>query len=144
MQYFPENKCSKLIVSNLQRNIMMNNSHDLDLNFFRTDKEINLIKELKLKKKKIIGYFPTFRFNSKELFIDEDNEDKFNYLNEFLEKNNCIILIKKHQNSYFEEKNNFYDPKYDMISRLSTYKNIIDIDYDIDLASIMSLCIQLF
>ena len=27
-----------------------------------------------------------------------------------------------------------------MISRLSTYKNIIDIDYDIDLASIMSLC----
>ena len=51
MQYFPENKCSKLIVSNLQRNIMMNNSHDLDLNFFRTDKEINLIKELKLKKK---------------------------------------------------------------------------------------------
>lgn len=140
MQYFPENKCSKLIVSNLQRNIMMNNNHNLNLNFFRTDKEIDLIKELDLKKKKIIGYFPTFRFNSKELFIDEDNEEKFNYLNEFLEKNNCIILIKKHQNSYYEDKNKFYDPKYDMISRLSNYKNIIGIDYDIDLASIMSLC----
>ena len=48
--------------------------------------------------------------------------------------------IKKHQNSYAEDNNKFYNPQYDMTSKLTKYKNIIALDYDIDLASIMPLC----
>ena len=50
--YFPKYKYSKNIVSNLQRNIMVNNKENYDLNLFRTDEEISLIKEIALKKKK--------------------------------------------------------------------------------------------
>ena len=138
--YFPENKCSGLIVSNLQRNIMVNNKNNLNLNLFRTDEEVNILKKINKKNKKIIGYFPTFRFGSKELFIDIDDENKFKNLNNFLEKNNSIMIIKKHQNSYSDDKNKFYNPKFDIIEKLDSYENFYTIGYDVDLASIMSCC----
>ena len=56
--YFPKYKYSKNLVSNLQRNIMVNNNENYDLNLFRTDEEISLIKKITLKKKKNNRLFP--------------------------------------------------------------------------------------
>ena len=64
---FPKNKCHKLIVSNLQRNIMVNNNRQLDLDLFRTDEEKILFNQLKNLNKKIIGYFPTYRVGTKRI-----------------------------------------------------------------------------
>ena len=138
--YFPKNKFYASIVSNLQRNIMLKNNQNYDLNLFRTDNEVSIINEIRKNKKKVIGYFPTFRFNSKELFIDVDEDDQLNELNNFLEKNNAMMVIKKHQNSYLDDGNSFYDPKFDIIKKLSNYKNFVTMGYDVDLASILPCC----
>ena len=138
--YFPKNKFHGSLVSNLQRNIMVNNNKNYDLNLFRTDNEISIIKEINKNKKKIIGYFPTFRFDSKELFIDVNEDDQLNDLNNFLEKNNAIMVIKKHQNSYLDDGNSFYNPKFDIIKKLGNYKNFITMGYDVDLASVLPCC----
>ncbi len=137
---FPENKCYKLIVSNLQRNIMVNNTLNFDLDLFRTDDEKILFSKLRKIKKKIIGYFPTYRVGSKELFMDINDERKFEDLNNFLKKNNAIIVIKKHQNSFTEDKNEYYDPKFDITEKLVKHENFLLIDYDIDLTSILPIC----
>ena len=138
--YFPKNKYSNNLVSNLQRNIIVNNSENYDLNLFRTDDEITLLKEIFLKKKKVIGYFPTFRLESKELFIDIKNDNQLEEIDNLLGKNNSIIIIKKHQNSYSEDYNNLYNPEFDIINKLSKYKNFLTVKYDIDLTSILPSC----
>ena len=138
--YFPKNKFFGSLVSNLQRNIMLNNNQNYDLNLFRTDDEISIINNIQKNKKKIIGYFPTFRFDSKELFIDVNDDHLLDALDNFLEKNNSIMIIKKHQNSYMDDGNNFYDPKFDIMKKLSNYKNFLTMGYDVDLASILPNC----
>jgi CDP-glycerol glycerophosphotransferase (TagB/SpsB family) len=138
--YFPKNKFYSSLISNLQRNIMLNNNQNYDLNLFRTDKELSIVNKIHTSKKKIIGYFPTFRFDSKELFIDVNDDSLLDELNDFLEKKNSIIVIKKHQNSYSDDGNRFYNPKFDIMKKLSNYKNFLLIGYDVDLASILSSC----
>ena len=136
-----KNKCHKLIVSNLQRNIMVNNNRQLDLDLFRTDEEKILFNQLKNLNKKIIGYFPTYRVGTKELFIDISDELKFENLNSFLKDNNSIMVIKNHQNSFKNDKNNYYDPKFDITGQLSKYGKLFEIiGYNIDLTSILPAC----
>ena len=60
-----KNKCHKLIVSNLQRNIMVNNNRQLDLDLFRTDEEKIIFNQLKNLNKKIIGYFQPIELEQK-------------------------------------------------------------------------------
>ena len=137
---FPKNKCHKLIVSNLQRNIMVNNNRQLNLDLFRTDEEKIIFNQLKNLNKKIIGYFPTYRVGTKELFIDINDELKFEKLNSFLKDNNSIMVIKNHQNSFKDDKNKHYDPKFDITSQLSKYENFFIIGYNVDLTSILPVC----
>ena len=90
--------------------------------------------------KKIIGYFPTYRIGTKELFIDISDEKKFENLNSFFFFYNSIMVIKNHQNSFKNDKNNYYDPKFDITSQLSKYENFLIIGYNIDLTSILPAC----
>ena len=50
------------------------------------------------------------------------------------------MVVKKHQNSYTDDGNDFYNPKFDIMNKFSNYKNFLTLEYDIDLASILPLC----
>jgi CDP-glycerol glycerophosphotransferase (TagB/SpsB family) len=138
--FFPPWKFNGTIVSNLQRNIMLYNYLNINLDIFRTKKEQLLFKKLLNTDKKIIGYFPTFRVGYSDLFIDVKNLESLNQLNQDLKKNNSIMLIKKHMTGYSEDKNKFYDNTFDKFEYLKKFENFYTIDYDIDLTSILSLC----
>tara|TARA_A100000164_G_C21915205_1_gene777888 strand:+ start:995 stop:2233 length:1239 start_codon:yes stop_codon:yes gene_type:complete len=135
----------KLLLSNQPRNIMLLNSiNNEELNIFRTKKEQNLYNKIKKTKKKIIGYFPTWRNdNENELFPGLKNLDQLKKLNNILKKNNYLLLIKKHSNSYKQDKHRLYNYSPEMSKvwkNISKYKNFLSIDYDIDLNSILSNC----
>ena len=119
---------------------MVNNNRQLNLDLFRTDEEKIIFNQLKNLNKKIIGYFPTYRVGTKELFIDINDELKFEKLNSFLKDNNSIMVIKNHQNSFKDDKNKHYDPKFDITSQLSKYENFFIIGYNVDLTSILPVC----
>ena len=55
--YFPKNKFYASIVSNLQRNIMLKNNQNYDLNLFRTDNEVSIINEISKNKFNPINEF---------------------------------------------------------------------------------------
>ncbi|RFB43963.1 MULTISPECIES: CDP-glycerol glycerophosphotransferase family protein [Bacillus] len=65
-----------------------------DILFEKNVPEIKMISELREKYKcnKIIGYVPTFRNGQFNLLKNEDREK----LEQFLEKENCILLVKLH------------------------------------------------
>ena len=67
--------------------------------------------------------FQPIELEQKELFIDISDEKKFENLNSFLKENNSIMVIKNHQNSFKNDKNNYYDPKFDITGQLSKYEN---------------------
>tara|TARA_B110000503_G_scaffold2174_1_gene2886 strand:+ start:1039 stop:2229 length:1191 start_codon:yes stop_codon:yes gene_type:complete len=136
---FPKDKY-KLLISNLPRNIIFQKDNLLKSKI-RTDSEIKFINDLKKEKKTIFGYFPTWRSDGMELFIDVKNLDDLKKTNEILKKNNSVILIKKHMNSDINDKNILYNNN---IEKISDYISKLDsfrfISYDFDLNSILDSC----
>lgn len=139
LNHFPKFKYRNLI-TNLPRNIILK-AGSSKFNFLRTDYEKQLIKKLKLKKMKVIGYFPTFREKKRELFIDFHNFEHIKKLNIFLKKNNVLLVFKKHQNSFREDQSNSFNISNDkFIRNLSKLSNFISLDYECDLNSVLSTC----
>ena len=112
-----------------------------ELKYFKTSKEKKIFNYLKSSKKKIVGYFPTWRFNGMEIFPQEVDDFEFKKLSELLVKNKLIFVIKKHPNSFIEDKHKLYNKDLEKIyKRLSKLKGFYLLDYDIDLNSIMCCC----
>ena len=130
LNHFPKNKF-KLIISNSPRNIFMYNNNNVKLKYYKTLKEKKICNYLKSSKKKIIGYFPTWRFNGMEIFPQKIDNFKFKELSKFLVKNNLVLVIKKHPNSFFEDKHKLYNKDLEKIYRqLSKLKGFYLLDYD--------------
>jgi len=139
MSQFHPNRYKK-IIANLPRNIILNKDTK-KYDYLRSDYEKNVIRKLDNLNKKIIGYFPTFREKSKDMFIDINSNKELLNLNNTLEKNNSIILFKRHQNSFKEDKSTSYDLENEKInSELMKLSNFIALEYECDLNSILSKC----
>jgi len=140
LDHFPKKKF-KLIVSNSPRNIFMYNNDIKELNYFKTNKEKKISNYFKASKKKIIGYFPTWRFNGMEVFPNKINIFELKKLSNYLNKHNLILVIKKHPNSFFEDKHKLYNKNLEKIyNEISKLKGFFLLDYDIDLNAIMHHC----
>lgn len=140
LDHFPKNKF-KLIVSNFPRNVFMYSNDIKELNYFKTDKEKKISNYLKNSKKKILGYFPTWRFDGMEIFPHKVNNFDLKKLSNYLIKNNLILVIKKHPNSFSEDKHKLYNKNLEKIyNKLIKLKGFLLLDYDIDLNSIMHNC----
>ena len=139
LDHFPKKKYD-LFLSNLPRNIILNEKCNYK-NYLRTDDENKFVYELKQKKMKIFGYFPTWRTNGLELFGDVINLNKFDELNNNLLKKNSIILIIKHMNSDVKDKHPLYNQNIEKISSyLESLSNFKFVNYDFDLNSILEIC----
>ena len=88
-----------LFISGLPRNISLN-SEKFNPDDYRTDDEIEFVREITKNNNKILGYFPTWREDGIELFRDIKSLKELDQLNEVLKINGFFfILIKKHMNS---------------------------------------------
>lgn len=129
----------KLIISDLPRNFILQNPKHIK--YFITKDEINFIKNIQNSNKKVFGYFPTWRKNGLELFLDVKDFKLLKKTDEILRKNNSIILVKKHMNSEKNDKNAYYNEDIEKISNyLSSLKSVRFINYQFDLNSILSIC----
>ena len=138
MDRFPKKKY-ELFISNLPRNIGLNDNQNF--NDYRTSFEIDFINKILNSKKNIFGYFPTWRPNGLELFSDVKNFDDLLKTNKILEKNNSIILIKKHMNSEKGDENILYNKEIENISDyLNKLSNFKFVNYEFDLNSILNIC----
>ena len=133
---FPEFKY-ELLISNLPRNKILEDN----TNYFTTDAENQIIEKINISKKKIYGYFPTWREDGIEIFRDVKNLDKLDELDKSLKKTNSMILVKKHMNSEIIDGDRRYNPIIeDIIDKLKNYETFIFADYDTDLNSILNKC----
>ena len=66
---FPKNKY-ELLVSNIPRNLVFKECISNNMNDYRTRDEIDFINKIKIEKKNIFEYFPTWRLDGVELFRD--------------------------------------------------------------------------
>jgi len=133
---FPKYKYN-LLESNLPRNLIF----EKGLNNFYIDAEKSLIKKIEDSKKKIFGYFPTWREDGLEIFRDVKNNDELEELNLTLKKNNSLLLLKKHMNSEKKDGDRRYNPVIEkMINFLKEKDSIIFADYETDLNSILYKC----
>ena len=137
---FPENKY-ELLISNLPRNLIFKETATENLNYFRTNKEIDFIKSIKDEKKNIFGYFPTWRSDGLELFRDLNNLQQLKDTDKILETSNSLLLIKRHMNSDKKDKNILYNKEIENITKyMESLRNFRFIDYDFDLNSILTVC----
>ena len=133
---FPKYKYD-LLKSNLPRNLHLEKNRGT----FLTNNEDKIIKKIISSKKKIYGYFPTWREDGLEIFRDIKNLEKLNDLNDTLKKSNSIILLKKHMNSEKKDGDRRYNPEIEtMIQKLQNLDSFIFVDYDTDLNSILIKC----
>lgn len=110
-----------------------------NIDFYSTAIEKLFITQIK--KKNVLGYFPTWRRDGIELFKNENNYRQLFNLNNTLERNNAILLYKRHMNSDPKDMNRHYNSKIEKIeNKLSKFKNFIALDYRIDLNSVVSSC----
>ena len=139
LDYFPKKKYN-LVLSNHPRNVVFygkNNSND----YFFTHKEKKLIRKIKTIKGKVIGYFPTHRKKGYDLFYDVNSVDKLNDLNNLLKKNNSYIITKHHSNIFKEDNFTLLHKKNNLLDiALKDLSNFINLDYDMDLNSILNNC----
>ncbi len=140
LSHYPTKKY-KLIVSNSPRNVLLKNKVPKNDYLYLTKKEKSISDKLKNTKKKVIGYFPTWRFNGLEVFPETLKKDDLKRLNNILLKNNYLFVIKKHPNSYKEDNHNLYNKESEKIFKtLEKLKGFYLLDYDVDLNSIISNC----
>lgn len=133
---FPKYKYD-LLKSNLPRNIHLEKNSET----FLTNNEEKIIKEIVSSKKKIYGYFPTWREDGLEIFRDIKNLHKLQNLNDALKKTNSIMLLKKHMNSEKKDGNRRYNPEIEkIILKLKNLDSFIFADFDTDLNSILTKC----
>jgi CDP-glycerol glycerophosphotransferase len=136
---FPKNKY-QLKIFNLPRNIIFEQEFQ-NSDIFRTEAEINFRNKILKKKKKIFGYFPTWRLDGLELFRDVNDFTKLEEINFVLKKTNSLMIIKKHMNSDKKDKNILYNNKIEeLINYLQTLENFVFAEYDFDLNSILGVC----
>ena len=137
---FPKDKY-KLMLSNLPRNLIFKENNNNDLNYLRTEEEITFISSIKIKKKNIYGYFPTWRVDGLEMFRDISDFDQLKRTDKILEETNSLILIKRHMNSDKKDKNILYNNEIENVNEyLKKLKNFKFIDYDFDLNSVLKVC----
>ena len=133
---FPKYKY-ELLISNLPRNIILKNEKDL----YHTQNELDLIHQINKSKKKIYGYFPTWRQDGLEMFRDVTDLSQLDNLNLILEKNHASILLKKHMNSEKKDGDRRYNPSIEnLMQKLKSLNNFIFVDYETDLNSILFKC----
>ena len=101
LNYFPKKKY-KLIVSNFPRNIFLKNKNFLNYGYI-THSEKKIIQKINLIKGKKIGYFPTWRKDSQDLFLDLKDYSKLKILNNILRKNNSFMILKHHSNHFKDD-----------------------------------------
>tara|TARA_A100001234_G_C12604256_1_gene376433 strand:- start:102 stop:1289 length:1188 start_codon:yes stop_codon:yes gene_type:complete len=123
----------KILNLNFPKNILYdeifreNNRHE-----YLLDNEISEIDKLKNIKGKVIGYFPTWRDKPGDFFIDLSNYEKLNMINEILEKNNSIILMKYHATTIEKDR--------EILSKFEKFNNFRILRYDFDLNPILKYC----
>lgn len=133
---FPKYKY-ELLKSNLPRNMHLEENKET----FLTADEDKIVKKIIFSKKKIYGYFPTWREDGLEIFRDIKNFERLNDLNDTLKKANSIILLKKHMNSEKKDGDRRYNPEIEkMILKLQDLDSFMFADYDTDLNSILIKC----
>lgn len=111
----------KVIVSAYPRDYQFFTTKELD---FASNNNIkSTIEKYKHEKKKIIGYFPTFRDNVKTLFFGFDNEQKLLCFLDYIYDTNSIIISKFHFASFQN-------------SRID-HKSLINLDSTFDINSIL-------
>ncbi len=136
---FPKNKY-QLKNFNLPRNIIFDKKL-LNPNIFRTDREIKFREKILNSKKKVLGYFTTWRPDGLELFRDIKDLNELNDLNEILKKTNSIMIIKNHMNSDKKDQNILYNNKVEeLINYVKNLESFIFSDYEFDLNSILDVC----
>lgn len=137
IKHFPK-KYYIFLRSNFPRNIVLKKQHK-NIDFYSTAIEKLFITQIK--KKNVLGYFPTWRRDGIELFKNENNYRQLFNLNNTLERNNAILLYKRHMNSDPKDMNRHYNSKIEKIeNKLRKFKNFIALDYRIDLNSVVSSC----
>lgn len=138
LNYFPKNKY-KLIVSNFPRNIFFYDKKYLNSEYI-TNSEKKMIKKINLIKGRKIGYFPTWRKSGQDLFLDVKNYSKLDNFNRLLKKNNSFLIIKHHSNHFKEDSINKKKHKIPIDNYIKNFSNFINLNYDIDLNTIMYHC----
>ncbi len=139
LNYFPKNKYN-FALSNFPRNIFLFNKKYLNSSFLTT-KEKKIMNKLNKIKGVIIGYFPTWRKEGVDLFIDVKKYSELKKLNDLLKKKNSFMVVKHHSNHFIEDKIHKLSKKNFFINNnLEKLSNIINLDYDIDLNSILWKC----
>ncbi len=137
---FPKNKY-ELLVSNIPRNLVFKECISNNMNDYRTRDEIDFINKIKIEKKNIFGYFPTWRLDGVELFRDINKPEDLKNIDNVLNRTNSLLLIKRHMNSDKKDENRMYNENIEKIMNyMQTLKNFRFIDYDFDLNSVLSLC----
>ena len=91
-------------------------------------------------KGKKIGYFPTWRKNSQDLFLDLEDYSELEILNNILKKNNSFIIIKHHSNHFKDDLPIGNNKKIPIDKFLKKFSNFINLNYDTDLNTIMCHC----
>jgi CDP-glycerol glycerophosphotransferase (TagB/SpsB family) len=138
-KYFPLKKY-KLLLSNHPRNYIF--SKKKIPNFYFTEDEIKIVNKIKKTKGKIIGYFPTWRQEGYDLFYDLKSKNQLIQLNALLKKKKSFIITKHHSNIFREDSFTSIDAeRVDLLDKeLNKLSNIINLDYHIDLNSILFYC----
>ena len=133
---FPAYKYTHL-QSNLPRNLILENK----LSCIHSESEKDLINKIETSKKKVFGYFPTWREDGVEIFRDLKSNEQLEKLNFILKKNKSLLILKKHMNSEKKDGDRRYNPQIEkIINFLKEKDSIIFADYDVDLNSILSKC----
>ncbi len=138
INYFPKKKYN-LIVSNFPRNIFFHDKSYQDIGYV-TSEEKKIIKKINFFRGKKIGYFPTWRKNSQDLFLDINDYSKLKNLNSLLKKNKSVMITKHHSNHFKEDL--LSDSKQEKLinNALKKLSNFINLSYDVDLNTIMCHC----
>jgi len=109
----------------------------LDLDQFRTSKEVKLIHKLD-KYKFVIGYFPTYRKNGIDLIFEDYEIEFLKKINSILQNHNSIILFRSHLGLKRKFKHKFYNYKNEKkLKILNSFSNFLYLQDDIDLNSVL-------
>ncbi len=123
----------KILHLNFPKNILyskiINENKNIKYLLKNEEEEIEKLKKIN---GRIIGYFPTWRDNSRDFFIDLYDFDKLKLLNDILNKNNSIMIIKYHATTIEKDK--------EILKKFESYESFKILRYDFDLNSILSSC----